>query len=185
MKFGLFAFLMLVPAIFAPGPPPFNCGDYNVSLQSVTQLPSGKYNWSYTVCHSKDYYGISHWVLETCICSEYNGEVGRCIYSYGSNLAGWSRDLDYGADPTTGITGLKFDELPAFRGCKTFWFVVNNDYDPISTIGGIKAATGKCNYTVTGPAHTPVSAPEFPSIAVPLIVTAGAATFVYALRKTS
>jgi len=184
-KITLFAFLMLVPAIFAP-PPVFSCGNYNATLQSVTPV-NGDYNWTYLVCQSAPP-AISHWVLETCICTE-SSDPSTCrgvILDYGSSVPDWNRHIEYGTDPTTGITGLKFDELPEFRGCETFWFVVGTNYNPISTIGGIKAgSTGKCNYTVTGPAHQPPSAPEFPSIAVPFIVAAGAATFVYTLRRMS
>ncbi len=171
--------LALTPMVFA-----CVCTDYSVSFNNVTKVPinGGKYNWSYTVCRT-DGNAINYIMIQTCICT--NKTLNDCIYSFGSN-SGRGVQLNYTTDPTTGITGLKFYNLPSFSGCKKFWFVTNEDYNQINTTAGIKVLDYnlKCNYTVKGPQHIPIPAPEFPSIAVPLIISLGAASFI-AMRKTS
>lgn len=177
-KLMLFAALMLVPVVFAvPGQGAPNCGvtdNYSVTLQSVVPLGNGNYNWTYQVCQLTGK-TVSHWVLQTCNCTNFYGD----------------RSTSCMTDPSTNLYGLKFDV--SFNGCRTFWFVADKDYNNASINAGVKAGDGVCNYTVTGPGCTScegptcggIPAPEFPSIAVPLIVAAGAATFVYALRKSS
>jgi hypothetical protein len=172
---------MLVPTIFAKHV--FSCSDYGISLNNVQQLPNGQYNWSYIVCHNKDYFAISHFILETCICKDKT--LSECIKDSGSE--GIAYTLAYGPDGSgTGITGLKFDSMAEFSdACKKFWFVVDKNYIQ-NTSGniGLKASTGFCNYTTTTPTHNEVpSASEFPSIAVPLLVAGGAVATVYTLRK--
>jgi hypothetical protein len=176
--------LVLTPTVFA-----CVCPDYLVSFNNVTTIPTnGKYNWSYIVCrnYAPGYTGgnpINYIMIQTCICT--NKSINDCISSFGSN-AGTGVQLSYTNDSTTGITGLKFYNLPSFSGCKNFWFVTNDNYNQINTTGGIKVSDYylTCNYTVKGPQHIPIPAPEFPSIAVPLIISLGAASFI-ATRKTS
>ncbi len=162
-KIALFAFLMLVPAIFAPPTQPQFpvCGNYTVTLQSVVPVAGGKYNWTYQVCGNHDP-AVSHWVLQACICTEYDNDVGRCISSYGSDLGPFT--LEYmppsNPDHTTNMYGLKFDV--GFSGCHTFWFVTNKNYDQIITNTSVKAGNGACNYTVVGRAiSTSLLAPIF------------------------
>lgn len=166
--------LALTPTVFA-----CVCPDYTVSFNNVTMIPTnGKYNWSYTVCRT-DGNAINYVMIQTCICT--NKSISDCISSFGSN-AGSGVRLSYTNDSTTGITGLKFYNLSSFSGCKKFWFVTNDNYNQINTTAGLTVNIDerqilKCNYTVKGPQHIPIPAPEFPSIAVPLVISVGIALF--------
>lgn len=186
-KLMLFAALMLAPMAFA-----CVCPDYNVTFNSVTPV-NGRYNWSYTVCHYRDNQ-IKYFMIETCICSNLNGYDGcighdghYVVYQYGSNSSQPNMKVNYTYDSTTGITGLKFYDLSNFNGCKNFWFVTNENYDQINANASIKVKDYNlvCNYTIKSPKHKTIPAPEFPSAALPLLISVGAVSVAYKMRKTS
>jgi hypothetical protein len=66
--------------------------------------------------------------------------------------------LSYGNDPTTGVWGIKFDDLSEtddFKGeTRTFWFVLNKNYASGQVEVALKDGAGSYTGYVTGPIFT-------------------------------
>lgn len=138
-----------------------DCSDYSISFTGVSEI-DGDYLWTYRVCQSGSP-AISHWVLEACLCSGYP-TIADCmedgaLKGYGSDLPGV--ELEYGTDPTTGVTGFKFDDLEwpeDYPECATFRLLTQITGQELKDVA-VKAATTACtNYPqVIGPAHYSVT----------------------------
>lgn len=150
-----------------------NYGNHNITFLGVSGPENGLCNWSYHVC-SGTQPSISHWTLESCIGTT-NPEIQ---WDTIPELGG---KIEYGTDPTTGVTGLKFDDLPSDFGCATFWFRVKECTITTQEVG-LKA--GQDIYTgsyIEGPAHA--SAPEFLTPAIGLAILLTSPAFAYLLIK--
>ena len=106
--------------------------------------------WEYEVCQTG--FALSHWVLGLCPCLEgHITEVGY-IDAQGNKtvLPQWS----LGLDPTTGLSGLKWDDLPGPENeCWTFYFTIDLNLDEATLDWASKfAACAPDGETVTGPA---------------------------------
>jgi len=125
-------------------------GGHVVELVSVEYdpagYPAGASKWTYDVTATTGTgKGISHWDIFWC------GGVDSVIDS--------SWDLwSYGDDPTTGMWGIKFDDLSEdedFKGeTRTFWFILNKHYASGQTKVAIKDGAGSYTGYVTGPVFT-------------------------------
>jgi hypothetical protein len=115
--------------------------------------------WSYNVCQTG--FALSHWVLGRCPCfGSHITEVGyidaqdnRVILpkcSEGQTTPCW----EFGLDPTTGLFGLKWDNLPGPENeCWTFYFTIDQDVDETEVKWTSKfAACAPGSGNVTGPA---------------------------------
>lgn len=114
--------------------------------------------WKYKVCQTG--FALSHWVLGRCPCFEgHITEVGyidaqgnsvvlpKC--SEGQTTPCW----EFGLDPTTGLLGLKWDNLPGPENeCWTFYFTIDQDVDETEVKWTSKfAACAPGTGNVTGP----------------------------------
>jgi len=115
--------------------------------------------WEYRVCQTG--FSLSHWVLGQCECFEsYIIEVGyidaqdnktimpKC--TGGQTTPCW----EFGLDPTTGLFGLKWDNLPRPENeCWTFYLTIDEDLADETLDWTSKfAACDPGGGTVTGPA---------------------------------
>jgi hypothetical protein len=125
-------------------------GDHSVELISVEYdpagYPEGTSKWTYSVTATIGQgKGISHWVIFWC-----GGEASVIDSSW----VPWS----YGLDPTTGVWGIKFDDLSEdedFKGVtRTFWVVLNKHYASGQTQVAVKDGVGSYVGSVTGPVFT-------------------------------
>jgi hypothetical protein len=125
-------------------------GDHTVELISVEYDPAGyseeTSKWTYNVTATTGKAkGISHWIIFWC-----GGEDSVIDSSWDP----WS----YGTDPTTGMRGIKFDDLSEtedFQGeTRTFWIVLNKHYASGQTQVAIKDGAGSYTGSVTGPVFT-------------------------------
>jgi len=108
--------------------------------------PEGASKWTYQITAATGQgKGISHWVIAWC------GGVGSIL---DASWDPWS----YGEDPTTGVWGIKFDDLSEnddFQGeSRIFWFVLNKNYTSGQVDIGVKDGAGSYTGTVTGPVFT-------------------------------
>lgn len=115
--------------------------------------------WEYQVCQYG--FALSHWVLAKCPCfKSHIIEVGyvdaqgnKTVLSEctkGQTTPCW----EFGLDPTTGLFGLKWDNLPGPENeCWTFYFTIDKDLDEEEVNWTSKfAACDPGGGTVTGPA---------------------------------
>jgi hypothetical protein len=115
--------------------------------------------WEYRVCQHG--FALSHWVLALCPCFESHIiEVGhvdaqdnKAVLSEcteGQTTPCW----EFGLDPTTGLFGLKWDNLPGPENeCWTFYLTIDQDLDQEEVNWTSKfAACDPGGGTVTGPA---------------------------------
>jgi hypothetical protein len=115
--------------------------------------------WKYKVCQTG--FALSHWVLGRCPCFEgHITEVGyidaqgnsvvlpKC--SEGQTTPCW----EFGLDATTGLLGLKWDNLPGPENeCWTFYFTIDQDVGETEVKWTSKfAACAPGTGNVTGPA---------------------------------
>jgi hypothetical protein len=149
-------------------------GDHNITFVGVTGPVDGLCTWTYYVC-SGEQPSISHWALESCV-----GTTNEVIE--------WGTDpelngtISYGTDPSTGITGLKFNGIPSDMGCATFWFKVK-ECTVTDQEAGIKAGTDvHTGSYIEGPSHEP-SAPEFAFVAIPVTIMGFVLAFSYVSAK--
>ena len=115
-------------------------------------------NWSYEIC--QEGYGLSHWDFGICVwlvdyiveVGYVNGEGTQVILSQcpvETEDPCWS----YGYDSTTGLTGLKWDDLPGPENeCWTFYLVLSIDLPEEELEWASKFSTCTANGTVIGPA---------------------------------
>jgi len=115
--------------------------------------------WEYEVCQTG--FSLSHWVLGACDCLESHLlEVGyvdaqgnKTVLSEcteGQTTPCW----EFGLDPTTGLSGLKWDSLPGPENeCWTFYLTIDQDVDETALNWTSKfAACPPGTGTVAGPA---------------------------------
>jgi hypothetical protein len=170
---GLMAFVLAVGlaglTAQAVAEPDVSYNGHEITLLNVTQ-DNGKCTWTYEVC-SGESPALSHWIIESCV-----GTTNEFI--------AWGTDpelngtIEYGEDPSTGITGLKFDVNMDDGQCAEFWFTVNECSVTDQEVG-VKA--GGDVYTgsyIEGPAHEP-SAAEFPLLATPVAILSAVMIFAY------
>lgn len=154
-----------------------NYGDHSIEFLGVTGPDNdGLCTWTYEVC-SGESPSMSHWIIESCVGTT-NEEIE---WGIDPPMSGGVK-IEYGYDPTTGITGLKFDDLPSDFGCADFWFKVKECTVTDQELG-VKA--GGDVYTgeyIEGPAHEP-NAPEFPSVLIPTTIALAAIGTMFAVRK--
>ncbi len=108
--------------------------------------PEGTSKWTYNVTATTGQgKGISHWVIFWC-----GGEDSVIDASW----TPWS----YGNDPTTGVWGIKFDDLSETDDFKdetrTFWFVLNKNYTSGQAEVALKDGLGTYTSYITGPVFT-------------------------------
>lgn len=144
-------------------------GTHNITFVGQTSDGDGNSIWTYEVttgCRPS----LSHWSLEFC------GEEDDIIEV--------SEEWEYGTDPHTGITGIKFDDGyecydatgPEIR---TVWFRLLGDWHERSVEVGTKAGNNNIAIgSVTGPAcNVGDPIPEFTTIAIPVIALLGLLAF--------
>jgi hypothetical protein len=115
--------------------------------------------WEYEVCQTG--FALSHWVLGRCACFEshitevgyidaQNNETVMSQCTGGQTTPCW----EFGLDPTTGLFGLKWDNLPGPENeCWTFYFKIDQDLGEATLNWTSKfAACAPGSGTVTGPA---------------------------------
>ena len=115
--------------------------------------------WEYEVCQTG--FALSHWVLGLCPCLETHitevGYIGaqdnQTILSKcteGQTTPCW----EFGLDPTTGLFGLKWDNLPGPENeCWLFYFTIDRDVgDTMLNWTSKFAACAPAGGTITGPA---------------------------------
>lgn len=182
-KIMIYAFILVYMAGFV-GAQLDPCSNYNITFVSKEPV-NGDWNWTYKICQ-KSTPAISHWVLESCICSAY-GSLAACndsgvISGYGSSLG--TVTLEYGTDPGTGIRGFKFEEFSENFQCATFWIVTRISDWELQDVG-LKAGGLNCtDYDqVKGPAHETTTVPEFSSLAVALMILLTTPAFAYLIAK--
>jgi len=123
------------------------CSQYDIHYDGRSYA-NGQTTFTYTVsATSFAPYAVSHWVLAlpTCIDgSNFDDLVVATNYSSYSYV---------GPDPTTGLTGIKFDETSIENGSQTFWFTLRGDWPEASTQAATKSGSSTiCYKSTTGPA---------------------------------
>ena len=137
-------------------------GDHNVTFLNVTGPENGVCTWQYYVCSGTSP-AISHWILESCVGT--TNDINNLDWGTSPPLGG---KIEYGTDPKTNITGLKFDVSMDDSMCATFWFRVK-ECSITSQEAGIKAGNDiYTNSFIKGPAHD-MQVPEYPSGMVPFV----------------
>lgn len=135
--------------------------DHEITFVNVTGPEGGLCTWEYYVCSGTSP-SISNWVLESCVGTT-NTDI---VWWSDPNVTGV---LEYGTDPNSGITGIKFNVDMDDGDCATFWFKVKECSMTDKELG-LKADGNIFNgSSLPGPSHEP-SAPEFAFIAIPLTV---------------
>lgn len=117
-------------------------GGHEITFFGVSEGEDGSCTWRYYVC-SGEKPALSHWVLESCV--GYNESVN---WTTDPQLNG---SIEFGRDPHTDITGIKFDVGMEDGQCATFYFTTS-ECRGIEVLTGLKA--GKDVYigqTITGP----------------------------------
>ena len=104
---------------------------------------SDKTRFTYTVCESCDP-AISHWLLV----------LPGCVKTEDVVATNW-QNYEFGKDPTTGLTGIKFDDLDISgdkSGCQEFWFELMGQWGSGSAQAGLKAGQQICTaFSTSGP----------------------------------
>ncbi|NLE57250.1 MAG: hypothetical protein GX616_02740, partial [Planctomycetes bacterium] len=122
-----------------------DCDDYEIDLTSSRyDAASNTTTFTYTVSVDSDaVHGLSHWVLglDSCIAK--------------SNIKAASHSYEFGTDPTTGVSGIKFNVAVGKGQSKTFWIRLNGEWPIGLTDTAIKAGQLKCYDKVEGPVCLP------------------------------
>lgn len=116
--------------------------------------------WEYKVCQTG--FALSHWVLGLCDCLESHiVEVGyidaQSNKTVMSKCTGGQKTpcWEFGLDPTTGLFGLKWDNLPGPKNeCWLFYFTIDQDVGEttLNWTSKLFAACAPGTGTITGPA---------------------------------
>ena len=136
-------------------------GDHSIQFIGVTGPEDGLCTWEYYVC-SGESPAISHWIIESCV-----GTTNEDIECWTEPDIGCQ--TEYGEDPSTGITGLKFDTGLDDGQCVSFFFEVKEcsaEYKEVGLKAGTDVYTGS---EIMGPKHD-TTAPEFAFFALPIIL---------------
>ena len=122
-----------------------DCDDYDISLASSNyDAGSNTTTFTYTVSVKADaVHAISHWVLG----------LGPCITA--NDIAAASDSYDFGTDPTTGLSGIKFDVSVEKGQSETFWIRLNGEWPVGMTDTALKAGQLRCYDEVEGPVCLP------------------------------
>ena len=119
-------------------------GGHTIEFVGVVYNGDGTSTWTYDVTATTgERRGISHWMIAWC-----GGEASVIDTSWDP----WS----YGKDQSTGLWGIKFDELSEglndFKGeTRTFWFILDDHYPSSLVPVGIKDGAGSYVGLITGP----------------------------------
>jgi len=138
-------------------------GNHDITFDSHTF--DGTYStWTYRVTSGSDP-SLSHWVLTWC-------NEGALI--------GCSEYCDYVTDdPTTGLTGIKFDKGYDDGDSRFVSFTLLGDFHEGLVEVGTKAG-GQIDFGyVTGPVKCNEPIPEFPAVALPIATMLGLMFFFY------
>ena len=139
-------------------------GTHDITFVSHTTDGAGNSIWTYTVTSGSSP-SLSHWSIEFC------GEAADILEAS-------EDDWEYGTDPHTGITGIKFDEGYDDGETRTIWFKLSGDWPENSVEVGTKAGSDPvASGYVTGPACNGDVIPEFATIAIPIVALLGLFAF--------
>jgi len=154
--FGMFVGPLTGPV--AAQRPSCDTSDTTVQFQGET-CESSTCTWKYEVCQTG--FALSHWVLGLCDClKDHLTEVGYFDAQNNQTIVleceGGQKEpcWEFGLDPTTGLFGLKWDNLPGPENeCWLFYFTIDRDVGEITLDWTSKfAACTPGTGTVTGPA---------------------------------
>ena len=122
------------------GPDCNPCDNYSLTLANVTETAPGVYRWTYhlSITGGKD---VSHVTVSVPSCYE--------VIAAGPGVT------EIGYDPTTGVTGVKWDSGFDSPGEYDLWFDAKGDNRIGDSTGAVKAGTDVCRYEVQGPVCAP------------------------------
>lgn len=137
-----------------------SCDTSDTTIQFLSETcVNSTCTWEYEVCQTG--FALSHWVLGRCACFESHiTEVGYIDAQDNKTVMSQCTGeqttpcWEFGLDPTTGLFGLKWDNLPGPENeCWTFYFTIDQDLDEATLNWTSKfAACAPGSGTVTGPA---------------------------------
>ena len=155
--FGMMVSFLAEPA--AAQRPSCDTAGTTVEFLSPETCVNSTCTWEYEVCQTG--FALSHWVLGLCPCLESHiTEVGYIDAQ--DNLTVMSKCTEgqttpcweFGLDPTTGLSGLKWDNLPGPENeCWTFYLTINQNLGSDSDVNWTSkfAACAPGTGTITGP----------------------------------
>ena len=158
--------LVILLATFAVLPAPTfasSIGNHDVTFDGylVSTSNPGQTTWFYTVTSNSAGSGsaISHvtFALGSCLtfvsAGTWSGNLPTPTLTQGDG------DPEFGTDPTTGVTGVKFDEGFSSGETKRYYFTVSNavGIGPITV--ALKAGNGFVTGNIGGPTCNPVDPP--------------------------
>ncbi|KAF5419421.1 MAG: hypothetical protein C5S49_00600 [Candidatus Methanogaster sp.] len=157
---------VLVLIAFASPISAVTVGTHNITFDGKT-FDGDDTIWTYNVTSGSSP-SLSHWSLEFC-----GGEADILKVS--------ERPWEYGTDPHTGITGIKFEEGYDDGENRTVWFKLKGNWSENLVEVGTKAGNNDdniANGSVTGPVcNVGEPIPEFTTIAIPVIALLGLLAF--------
>jgi len=137
-----------------------SCDTSDTTVQFLGETcESSTCTWEYKVCQTG--FALSHWVLGLCDClKDHLTEVGYFDAQNNQTIVleceGGQKTpcWEFGLDPTTGLFGLKWDNLPGPENeCWTFYFTIDRDVGEITLDWTSKfAACAPGGGTIAGPA---------------------------------
>jgi len=138
------------------GPVTTNNGEFTIDLVSV--VPEGQYvTFTWEVCRGTNYvHQLSHWTLGMMQIDCY--AEGMSVYDLvvGATINGAGTAFIVGLDPTTGIWGVKWEDLCGeLDECPNFEFAITFDTNALREdctlgVGCVEAATKAGNQDVRG-----------------------------------
>ncbi|NLE59074.1 MAG: hypothetical protein GX616_11980, partial [Planctomycetes bacterium] len=117
-----------------------SCDDYTIVANSRYDAENNTTRFSYAVTTLADAdHDLSHWdlSLETCVAED--------------DIVGASHDFKFGTDPTTDVSGIKFD-IEVLKGdTVNFWFDLAGYWPETMATAAIKASNAFCFKETIGP----------------------------------
>ena len=151
-------------------------GNFTIVFHGVADNGDGTFTWTYSVTSDcatgQTSPALSHWVLELCEpamdgVSPADGEAYTTLDPFGGSVPGVRTGIGYvanvGPEPTTGITGLKFDHATGDglgeNGAEidVFQFTLAEPFDTTPVEVGTKAGQLVESGAILGPACTPTA----------------------------